>query len=381
MFEGLDKINWEELEHAYGSARDVPDLIRALAVDDDDIREKTLYTLYGNIWHQGTVYQATPYAVPFLIELVKSPDVTRKYDLLIYLAHLAHGYSYLDMHGDAFMFNETRENDEFQKKLDEELEWVKRTHTAVGEGIEVYFNLLTLSDDDLSRMAVPYVLARFPEYRDKIIPRLRLLLPHEPNRLIRASLILAMSFLIQDKTLTDYFEPYLAPDEDLIVRACSAMAIARIARSSTPLRVVRLLIELLKHSGAIDEEYEQLTWSEGDVVADICTTLMHVGYAVLEPMIPDMVGALGRVDFTNALDCVDALLYIVFDGKPLAEDTSVDQLNLNQRLVLKAILHSPNTWRMVLNDGKTMLNGNISSMMRAYGLPADPDAMRHFLRE
>ena len=102
---------------------------------------------------------------------------------------------------------------------------------------------------------------------------------------------------------------------------------------------------------------------------------------MLETSIKDIVGVLRRVDFYGALNCVDALLYIVFDGKPLEQGASARQLTANQRLVLQTIIDSPNTWRMTLNDGKTMVNGNISSMMRAYGLPTDPDEMRHFLRE
>jgi hypothetical protein len=78
MLEGLDAIQWDVLNHACGSAEDIPQLIRALCDEDDDIRDKTLYALYTNIWNQGTVYQATAYAVPFLIELLSAPEVTRK---------------------------------------------------------------------------------------------------------------------------------------------------------------------------------------------------------------------------------------------------------------------------------------------------------------
>lgn len=72
MLEGLDQINWGELGHAYGSAEDLPDLLRQLASPDEQSRNNALYQLYGTIWHQGTVYQATAYAVPFLLELLQA---------------------------------------------------------------------------------------------------------------------------------------------------------------------------------------------------------------------------------------------------------------------------------------------------------------------
>src|SRR5581483_10234818 len=75
----LDKIPWKNLTHAYGSAQDVPDLLRALRSAPPDLKdeESPLGQLFGNICHQGTVYDATAYAVPFLLELAadkRTPD-------------------------------------------------------------------------------------------------------------------------------------------------------------------------------------------------------------------------------------------------------------------------------------------------------------------
>ena len=381
MLDGLDQIQWETLNHAYGTAEDVPGLIRALTYEGDDIRDKTLYALYSNIWHQGTVYQATAFAVPFLIELLSSEDVTRKYDILIYLAHLAQGNSYLDVHENVLLFEDKSENDTFQTQLKEELNYVLETHQAVCDGIEIYFQLLANPHEEIhTRMAVPYLLACFPEHQTLIVPRLKHILPLESHRLMRSSIILSLRYLEQDDDATDHLEPYLAPDEDLIVRVCSAMAFAQIAGSKTPSRVIDLLLDMLKHSSTVDEDYEQLTWSEGEIVGDICKALMVVGNERLAPVIPDMARALRRVDFYSVSTCVDALLYIVFGGAPLPTIDTAKALSSHQRTVLQAILESPNTWRITLNDGKTMLNGNISHMLQAYNLPSNPDAMRHFLQ-
>jgi hypothetical protein len=58
MLEGLERVDWARLQHAYGPATDVPGLLRALTVVDRDTREQTLHELFGNIYHQGTVYSA-----------------------------------------------------------------------------------------------------------------------------------------------------------------------------------------------------------------------------------------------------------------------------------------------------------------------------------
>ena len=66
---GLADIPWGDLSHAYGPARDVPGLLRAIASGDAKAADDAVSELFGNIWHQRTVYQATPYAVPFLARM------------------------------------------------------------------------------------------------------------------------------------------------------------------------------------------------------------------------------------------------------------------------------------------------------------------------
>src|SRR5713226_2305511 len=97
MLEQLDSIAWSELTHAYGSASDVPNQIRALASKHQKTREQALWELYGNIFHQGTRYQATPHAIPFLYELLGFEDIPDRHEIVYLLVSLALGYeeSYL----------------------------------------------------------------------------------------------------------------------------------------------------------------------------------------------------------------------------------------------------------------------------------------------
>jgi hypothetical protein len=131
MLEGLDQINWNDLEHAYGSAEDVPEQICALASDDKQTREQAYTQLWSNIIHQGTVYSATAYAVPFLIELVESPHVKDKPQLLVLVTALACGSSYHEAHQllfeDAGVFTEEMQQPDWQRQIQEELAgWKQR---------------------------------------------------------------------------------------------------------------------------------------------------------------------------------------------------------------------------------------------------------------
>ncbi|GAX58136.1 hypothetical protein [Streptomyces olivochromogenes] len=84
----LDNVQWHTLTHAYGSAEDVPELIKALYQGDEETAGEAIYELYGNIHHQGTVYPASAPAVPFLAHAVHHASGRRE-ELLILLATLA----------------------------------------------------------------------------------------------------------------------------------------------------------------------------------------------------------------------------------------------------------------------------------------------------
>ena len=68
MLDGLDDIDWSTLQHAYGSADDVPDHLRALT--DPARFDDALEALYGTVFHQGSRYPATPHVVPCAIALI-----------------------------------------------------------------------------------------------------------------------------------------------------------------------------------------------------------------------------------------------------------------------------------------------------------------------
>ncbi|QXE34060.1 hypothetical protein KQY30_06900 [Streptomyces sp. GMY02] len=89
VFADLDAQPWADLQHAYGSAADVPGLLRGLASEDEEEGSAALDELYGSIFHQGSVYDATARAVPYLARLaaagVRSPD------LLVLLGGIAEG--------------------------------------------------------------------------------------------------------------------------------------------------------------------------------------------------------------------------------------------------------------------------------------------------
>src|SRR5437867_2823141 len=104
FLDGLEKLSWQDLFHAYGPATDVPGLLRALADPNrateevrkravqghKSIREHVISELWGNVHHQGTVWSVTPHTVPFLLEILRDGprDAELHHFLITYLHHL-----------------------------------------------------------------------------------------------------------------------------------------------------------------------------------------------------------------------------------------------------------------------------------------------------
>lgn len=82
-------VRWGDLWHAYGRADDVGDQLVAAAVGDDRTREAAWWELFGNIHHQGTIYEATLPAVPVLGRLAGWPAYPDRVIALSFLAAVA----------------------------------------------------------------------------------------------------------------------------------------------------------------------------------------------------------------------------------------------------------------------------------------------------
>jgi hypothetical protein len=94
MLEGLDTVGWHGLSHPYGEPEKVSVVLRRAAEGDLGAVEE----LWNALEHQGTIYEVTAAAVPFLLELLPRQRPELRAELLGLLVHLAGGSSYLSVH-------------------------------------------------------------------------------------------------------------------------------------------------------------------------------------------------------------------------------------------------------------------------------------------
>jgi hypothetical protein len=67
----LDSPEWASLEHAYGSASDIPDLLRQLAtLPSSEGNAEPWFSIWSALAHQGDVYTASFAAVPHVVRFL-----------------------------------------------------------------------------------------------------------------------------------------------------------------------------------------------------------------------------------------------------------------------------------------------------------------------
>lgn len=90
MWKGLDAVDWAGLKHNYGSAQDVPPLLRRCAGPDPQDAESAADDLLNLLFHQGGwICPAAPAALPFLLRLGAGPEVPCRRTVLDIVSVLA----------------------------------------------------------------------------------------------------------------------------------------------------------------------------------------------------------------------------------------------------------------------------------------------------
>lgn len=193
MLERLDSIDWASLNHAYGAATDVPQLLRSLLSADPKEWEQTIHELFGIIWHQGTVYTATAAAVPFLYELLTAQDVACKRDIASLLSAVAVGRGYLEVHAVGKFGERTwrsilgEEGKTLEAELEREAAEVRAVRRAVSTGLPHLIPYLR-DEDPWFRRCIADALGNYPEHADVTVPALLTALESETVEKVRETM-------------------------------------------------------------------------------------------------------------------------------------------------------------------------------------------------
>ncbi|WP_422928923.1 hypothetical protein [Singulisphaera sp. PoT] len=325
MFETLDGVEWDALEDAYGKASDIPDLLRSLATSqDEESLEETLEDLESRVCNQGCINEASPYVVPFLIELLSTPEVEAKEEILGLLTGLGTAKSYLDVHirnEPGPVAEKWRAEPDFEEKVAREQAWVEATRHAIEAGLPTFFALLEGNEDGL-RYPAANLLGALKTSPERVSAGLREAFARETSDGVRCGLLMSLGEVGREEDVP-FLREILADASgsgsakskgSRPLRWGSAIALVRILKADAPAEAVRVLDEasLGGSEPELDEDaWEGLPDGERESARGAIFTLFMMGP---DAAVPRIGRALGRLDVEDLGDALELLLDLAFPG-------------------------------------------------------------------
>ncbi|MEE6257655.1 HEAT repeat domain-containing protein [Plantactinospora sonchi] len=198
LLDELDRVPWAELRHAYGTADDVPELLRRVAGPDEEDAVQALYELRASVLHQGNVCSATAPVVPFLGALLADPATTFPDGIAHLLGDMA------DI-------------------VDPDNPVLAALRAAVTAEVDRLLPLLTAAEP-WTRLTAVFALGHCPGRAGDILPALHHRWAGEADPQVRGGLVISATALDPDTALLG---EALAEDQPAPVRAAAALAAAR----------------------------------------------------------------------------------------------------------------------------------------------------------
>ncbi len=371
----VEDVNWRLLKTCYGIATEIPKWLKQLASSDLVIRQKAFEQLTDQIYHQGTVYEATPYVVPFLIDLLSNPLVQDKENIL-----------------DLLWIVELAQPPMAEQEVALSILYVESAKEEIRKGLPVYLSLLD-NESPKVKTETARLLSELRQDARSILPRLLAHIQMESDEDTAATLIWAMGKLLEDNSdissheksqIVVFLSKLATSAESILVRFAASVSLLKAVGNDASQEVVEFVIDVASQPEA-DLELPWLDvvlWTACDALAEL-----HG-----EKRISAFEKLLTKCDSVqNVHDVVITLLNRVFRGKHAKRQdlgigynrtragteewnyttnykvNPVQKLTQEQEAVVRIILESEKFWEIRNN------------LFDAYGLPASRDELQQFL--
>jgi hypothetical protein len=389
MLEGLDDIDWANLEHAYGEASDVPILIRSLASIDEEERKNALWELYGNIFHQGTRYEATSYAIPFIFELIRHPKVPEKASLIKFTVDLALGYpeAFLpkgpNVDDWAIDLDELKDEAEAENLEDYNIDWLKHvddfinSYKAVLKEIQTYYNLLDNKDSSIKIMAI-FAVAWFREVASDSIPKIRNLIKSEKDEKILANSLISLSMLdsyLEDKKDEQLIRNFFTEHTSIIVKIAAAIALVNILKEEVDIAPIDYILQQIPNIVEMNLSAFEFPWNDGELLGFISEVIKFCAVQFPEKVVPDLSKVLSKLGGIKALNVIYSLLWIIFPDLPEQDTWTLKQLNNYQKMVLRVLVLNDNLW-----IDESLEKTDLIALLEEYRLPNNRNDLKKLLQ-
>jgi hypothetical protein len=375
----IEEIPWGQLEHAYGTAEEVPGWLDTLLTSPDEEKcGEAARSLYNTLWHQHTIFEATAPAVPFLIQALGTCPPKCRARVLSLLDSIASGLAYNAQHEDLFrqMRMDLVDSDEYQEEMKKQLGWVEACETAVWQGFETCFSLLG-DEEQQVRIQIPSLLSTLlalaPERRPERLKDVPLdqevsgaivqeRLPVETDPFVCCSCVFALSSIgFRHLPNLEVLERVMRESPEERVRICAAMCLVDHGGRGDS---VDVLIDALSRWGETDRLFNnELPWFHGWLRFQLIWRLCLLPPQMIDRVLPALVAALEAASQWTADAEVGPILRFVFQGRKVDLEKGAATLFEPERAVLTCIYESDEMW-----ERRT---GNADLVFREIGLEND----------
>ena len=397
LLAGLDRIEWGRFHHAYGPANDVPGLLRAIASDElapeaikeaakkrgTSIFEHVTWTLYGNVFHQGSVWGVSAKVVPFFVEILESDvEVERRRFIVEYLHHLALSYPHdtfprpFDLQGlldacadvekaklpqsviDGDAFGRLPEGTDPNAANGVGALWIRDCFLAVEAAIPRVAPFLEDVDDKVVGSVIS-LTASFPRAKASSAPRLWTLAKEETDSPLAGMALVSLAVLGEPgvATAAQVVADAAAGKLGALYAAIAEVLASRGGEVSAPAQEALL---------SVPEAWMELDCPFAGSVANVVNRAMVRLPSSARQRVVETIGrALQAAKGFGKLDSMGALLRLA----NIEDPHRLDEL---QRAVIR-LLAEHGDWN------PKSVNANQSGMLRNWGLPTEQAALKRLL--
>jgi hypothetical protein len=198
----------------------------------------------------------------------------------------------------------------------------------------------------------------------------RLGIPHDSS-------IPGFALAKHDGAETSWLNETFTNDKSEAVRLSAALGLAWVEGRGLPRAARDLLIHHASNPGAAAALFENMPWTvREDLLRFYCSEALGLIRNTDDDSLDSLIEAMNLVADYQAIEIMRSLLGRFFHGKQMARTMTVDQLNTDQRTVLKAIASSKKIWHSL--SGRVLVTPVIA-IMKEFGLPPNVTRLQAFL--
>ncbi len=363
LLDGLDEVDWGPDFYF------IPELLNARASTDPDIALSEQAELSHQLCHQGSIYDETLLAIPFLVKLILRPETVAREDLVYLLAYIIEGTFQSDVYPDRIEAEPEVDEDEDDSGWREaDLQLRREARTAVAAHLDEYWRLFDTGDVAL-RQVFPYLFCMLVAAHERVRREFPAQIASEEDDLTRASMLFCLAHACHGRPecaepLLDYLD-----DESHMVRL-AASHVAVLGGSESRLdEALDVFVDPLRNHDRYYWDYrETFTWGDGEPewhAQEIIDLLVDPALSRLFARIDEILPTLSPY---CAKSLASDLLHLGFDRDSLP--TRREDLSESQTVLLRAIAR---------DDTAGVMHAQLRAILESLGVRDDKAALRRFL--